>query len=748
VLELQKTHAIPATLPVPKEKSLVTLLFVAAAGLLAASIIFVYQVGLLRIRAEQKTASHLLVLQDLSDFLSLLKDAETGQRGFLLTGEESYLQPYNTARSQTQSELDDLNQLASSGQLLQQEVQKLSALAHDKLTELDQTIALRRANGPDAALAVVRSNNGKQLMDDLRTHVGQMHIREEAELADSRRAAARYNDTRTTAFIVAAVLNLAFLAWAFHKISREMAQRSAVTRDITHQRGLLATTLASIGDAVMATDEKGQVTFLNPEAEHLTGWKLSEAAGQPLSSVFRIVNESTRQPVDNPVDKVIASGGVVGLANHTLLIARDGTETPIDDSAAPIREPQGLLSGIILVFRDASAQRKAQAASAHLAAIVRHSGDAIITKNLNGIIQSWNEGAERLFGYKPEEIIGQPILRLIPRDRFEEEEQILATIRQGLPYERLETVRVAKDGRHISVSLRISPLKNAQGEVVGASKIIHDITDRKRAEHDLREVHAQLADRAIHLETLVSDRTSQLREMVTELQHVSYAIVHDMRAPLRAMSAFSDAIREHLAAVPNTPPQLMDYCKRIATAAARLDKLIQDSLNYTKTILQEVPVKPVDLANLIPSLIQTYPNLQPDKADIKIESPLPVVLGDESLLTQCFSNLLGNAVKFVPRGVRPEVQVRSAATNGYTRVTVQDNGIGIEPKAQERIFGMFQRLTAEYEGTGIGLAIVRKVAERMGGKVGVESAPGRGSSFWVDLRLATPTPHSEPQTPA
>jgi PAS domain S-box-containing protein len=726
----------------------VTLLFVAAAGLLVASIIFVYQVGLLRIRAEQKTANHLLVLQDLSDFLSLLKDAETGQRGFLLTGDESYLRPYNSARSQTQSELNDLNQLASSGQLPQQEVQKLAALARDKLTELDQTIALRRAKGSEAALAVVRSNNGKQLMDDLRTHVGQMRTREEAELAETRRAAARHNDTRTAAFIVAALLNLAFLAWAFRKISREMAQRSAVTRDITHQRQLLATTLASIGDAVMATDEKGRVTFLNPEAEHLTGWKLSEATGQSLTNVFRIVNESTRQPVENPVDKVIVSGGVVGLANHTLLIARDGTETPIDDSAAPIREPQGRLSGIILVFRDASAQRKAQAASAHLAAIVRHSGDAIITKNLNGIIQSWNEGAERLFGYKPEEIIGQPILRLIPKERLEEEDQILATIRQGLPYERLETVRVAKDGRHISVSLRISPLKNADGEIVGASKIIHDITDRKRAEHDLREVHAQLADRAIHLETLVNDRTSQLREMVTELQHVSYAIVHDMRAPLRAMSAFSDAIREYLAAVPETPSQLMDYCKRIATAAARLDKLIQDSLNYTKTILQEVPLKPVDLSNLIPSLIQTYPNLQPDKADIKIDSPLPVVLGDESLLTQCFSNLLGNAVKFVPPGVRPEVQVRSSASNGNTRVTVQDNGIGIEPKAQERIFGMFQRLTAEYEGTGIGLAIVRKVAERMGGKVGVESAPGRGSSFWVDLRLATPTPHSEPRTPA
>ena len=147
----------------------------------------------------------------------------------------------------------------------------------------------------------------------------------------------------------------------------------------------------------------------------------------------------------------------------------------------------------------------------------------------------------------------------------------------------------------------------------------------------------------------------------------------------------------------------------------------------------------MELSSLVHSLIETYPNLQPDKADISIEEPLPIVMGEESLLTQCFSNLLGNAVKFVPPGTRPQIRVSNTTTGALSRITVADNGIGIPAQAQHRLFGMFQRLTSGYEGTGIGLAIVRKVVERMGGKVGADSEPGKGSRFWVELRCANLT---------
>jgi len=235
-----------------------------------------------------------------------------------------------------------------------------------------------------------------------------------------------------------------------------------------------------------------------------------------------------------------------------------------------------------------------------------------------------------------------------------------------------------------------------------------------------------------------SGRTAKLQEMIAELQHVSYAITHEMRAPLRAMSTFAGIILDELSSVETTSVELKDACRRIIASATRLDQLIQDALNYTKAVLQELPLHPVDLGRLLPSLIESYPNLQRDKADIYIEDALPTVLGEESLLTQCFSNLLGNAVKFVPAGTRPKIEITVHRSEQMARIDIKDNGIGIPAEAQHRLFGMFERLTTGYEGTGIGLAIVRKVVERMGGRVGVQSMPGQGSTFSVQLRMINP----------
>jgi len=233
----------------------------------------------------------------------------------------------------------------------------------------------------------------------------------------------------------------------------------------------------------------------------------------------------------------------------------------------------------------------------------------------------------------------------------------------------------------------------------------------------------------------VADRTAKLRETVNDLESFSYSIAHDMRAPLRAMGMFAGLLKDEVTAA-NMSPEVKTFCERIIIGAARLDNLINDALNYTKAALQESPLQPVDLAKLLQGLIDTYPNLQPAAADIQIAENLPRVLGNESLLTQCFSNLLGNAVKFVAPGVRPKVRVWSENKNGLARIWVEDKGIGIPKHAHPRLFGMFQKLDNQYEGTGIGLAIARKVVERMDGKVGVESEPERGSRFWVELRIA------------
>ena len=244
--------------------------------------------------------------------------------------------------------------------------------------------------------------------------------------------------------------------------------------------------LASIGDAVIATDGEGRVTFLNGVAESLTGWPRAEALGRPLPDVFHIINERSRQPVENPALRALREGTVVGLANHTVLVARDGTERPIDDSASPMRDEAGATMGAVLVFRDVTERKRAEEARALLAAIVESSGDAIVSKSLDGTIRSWNGGAERLFGYTPEEAIGRPITLIVPPERLEEEREVLARLRRGERVEHFETVRVAKDGRRIDISLTISPIRDGEGRVIGASKVARDITASKRAEEALQ----------------------------------------------------------------------------------------------------------------------------------------------------------------------------------------------------------------------------------------------------------------------
>ena len=269
-------------------------------------------------------------------------------------------------------------------------------------------------------------------------------------------------------------------------------EAARVAQSRAHERQkVFKITLQSIGDAVITTDTAGHVTYINGVGEKLTGWSHQDALGQPLERVFHIVNEATRLPVANPAARALREGVVVGLANHTILIKKDGAECPIDDSAAPIRNEEGHVSGCVLIFRDVTAQRLAERDKASqlltarlLASIVESSNDAIIGKSLDGIIQSWNLAAEQLFGYTAEQAVGQHISLVIPPERLAEEDEIIASLRAGKRIEHYETERVRRDGQLITVSLTISPIRDNAGNVVGASKIARDITERKRVETD------------------------------------------------------------------------------------------------------------------------------------------------------------------------------------------------------------------------------------------------------------------------
>ncbi len=256
-----------------------------------------------------------------------------------------------------------------------------------------------------------------------------------------------------------------------------------------------------------------------------------------------------------------------------------------------------------------------------------------------------------------------------------------------------------------------------------------NITDRKELEERLQEARDELEQR-------VEERTAELTATVADLEAFSYSISHDLRAPLRAMEGYAEILKQRLEKKLDSMEK--NFLERISASAKRLDGLVQDVLKYSRVARAPLAIHPVNVERLVSGIIQDYPSFQAPQADIEIQKPLPQVKANEAFLTQCVSNLLSNAVKFVKPGDRAKVRVWSEELEERVRLWFEDNGIGIPPDAYRRIFGIFQRLHAqrEYEGTGIGLAVVKKAAERMGGKVGLESVLGKGSKFWIELPRA------------
>ncbi|MDB6058614.1 MAG: putative two-component sensor histidine kinase protein [Verrucomicrobiales bacterium] len=363
---------------------------------------------------------------------------------------------------------------------------------------------------------------------------------------------------------------------------------------------------------------------------------------------------------------------------------------------------------------------------------------AIFMTDVNGRPTSWNEGVERILHYTENEFIGSdPGLAFTPEDNAAHvpQQEFKTAAERGAASDDRWMMR--KGQQRFWAAGMTTAVRDADGQLVGFSKVFRDWTAQKKMEDELREAQKESRRYADELEMRVAERTAKLRETVSELEAFSYSVSHDLRAPLRAMQGFSQFLLSDYGHVLDDTGR--DYAQRITNAAARLDHLIQDILTYSRVARTQIQLRPVDLERLIREVLQAYPTLQPPNAEIQINGPLLKVLAHEPSMMQCISNLMGNAAKFVPRGTTPHITISTDRCNDRVRVWICDNGIGVAPEHQQRIFRMFETAhqAHAYEGTGIGLAIVRKAVERMGGEVGVESQPGQGSRFWIELQEAT-----------
>lgn len=357
-----------------------------------------------------------------------------------------------------------------------------------------------------------------------------------------------------------------------------------------------------------------------------------------------------------------------------------------------------------------------------LAAIVDASDDAIVSKNLQGIITSWNQGAERIFGYTAAEAIGRPITIIASPDRPNEMPTVLERIKRGERIDHYETVRRRKDGQPVQISLTVSPIYNEEGKIVGASKIARDISERKMAED------------------AIAKHGERLMRANADLQQFAYITSHDLQEPLRTIVACTEMfLGKSGQKLDADEREVLDF---VVNSARRMTGMIGDLLTYARTLDEELPFTNVATSEVVKwAMNNLHIAIQSTNADIKCDSSaLPAVRANKVALVQVFQNLLSNAIKY--HGVEPpKIEISAERRNGQCVFSVHDNGIGIAPAYHERIFGLFQRLhtAQEYPGTGIGLALCRKIVHMHGGTIWVESAVGKGSTFRFSLPPAEET---------
>jgi PAS domain S-box-containing protein len=641
---------------------------------------------------------------------------------------------------------------------------------------------------------------------------------------------------------IAALRNAEQILLARNRGEQELRQAKEAletkNQDLQQQREWFQVTLSSIGDAVITTDALGAVTFLNPIAEAMTGWTLADAAGVPLSNIFSIIDEFTGVAVEHPVKTVLREGRIVRIANASL-VRRDGTLRAIEDTAAPIRDRAGTLTGMVMVFHDVTAQRKAEAAlsesdlrfrtifnqaavgmavtdltgrfiqinqkfadvfgfaieelqqrtflqlmhpldylsaqhslvplaseektdlvlekrclrkngaviwslstitlvkdraghaqhliwivediterklaeeaQARLVAVIASSDDSIISMTLDGEVLSWNRGAEYMYGYAANEMIGKTTQELIPSDRLDEEPAILDRIRKGERIEHFETLRKRKDGSVFNVSIAVSPIEDSRGRIIGASKITRDITQGKLTEAALRE----------------TDRRKD--EFLATLAHE----LRNPLAPIRQAALISESESA-------TDAQRRWSHNVISRQVRHMSLLLDDLLDISRITrgTLELRLEDTELADILEAAVETArPVIDAKGHRFRIEAPDESVqfMADPLRLAQILSNLLTNAAKYTDPG--GEIQLRVACDRQSIVFSVKDSGIGIPAEALKNIFEMFSQVKSTRDrsegGLGIGLSLTRGLVDLHGGRIEAHSAgAGFGSEFIVRL---------------
>lgn len=471
------------------------------------------------------------------------------------------------------------------------------------------------------------------------------------------------------------------------------------------------------------------VNIWTPSLETVYGLKAGSFEGTYEAWLAQIHPED-RADTTSAVDQSLKSG--LPMEHEFRILWPDGSvrwlaarwQATLDLAGAPLK--------VIGIHIDITQRKQSEQALAHLAAIVTWSDDAIISKDLQGTVNSWNRAAERLFGYTAEEMVGQSISRLIPVDRQEEELEILARIARGEQIEHYETLRRRKDGTVFPISLTVSPLVDSKGHIIGVSKIARDISEGKRLQALLQEREHSL----IEANQRLQKQAEALAEANKELESFSYSVSHDLRAPLRAIN-FNNSIlaMEHSGALDAEGKRCVESVRKAAKEAG---ELIDDLLELSRIGRLSLRSAPVNMMALVREVVSKVQMLYSTDRSIDVQiADLPACPGDQRLLRLVWMNLITNAFKFTQFKDAARIQIGACPVERELEIIyfVKDDGVGFDMTYQHKLFGVFERLHSkeQFEGTGVGLAIVQRIIQRHGGRIWAEGAIDQGAVFYIAL---------------
>jgi PAS domain S-box-containing protein len=671
-----------------------------------------------RARANQLGA----VVLRLDQTLSTLKDAETGQRGFLLTGQAAFLEPYQAALRDADRDLQSLAALVASDARDAQRIAMLAELSRAKRAELAQTIDLYRSGQRATAIGIVQGREGKRLMDQIRQVVAAFRAEQTRALAV--RAQAVAVGERATATVVA---SLGVLALAALLLVRFVAYRER------QNLKLIGAMVAGSSDLVGLLNLERRLMFVNPAGRAMLG--LPADAPLPDQKMAEYLIPEDREQYELPVIAAVRATGHWS-GSLRLLNRETGEALPVDADVFTIHGHKGRRLGFAVVARnlkDIEAVRTRLLLSEHrFMRVVEEAPYPLFVHAEDGRILAASKALYRLSGYAPEQI---PTVADWARLAYGADAAEIEKVVQGLyaldaPVEQGEiVVGTAGGGRRIWRFSTAPVGVDALGQRLIVA-MAADVTDLRAQSNELQAAKQELEQR-------VADRTRALAESNAELRAFAHSMAHDLRAPLRNIEGYATALLEDEAERLSAGGRR--YAERLVVAARRLDLLIADLLAYARMSRADWQPERVELSEVLSSIQRDLAaELERRDAHLEIRPPLPAVIGHSATLATVLGNLISNALKFTAEGQSPEVLVNAERRADRVTVSVRDNGIGIDPRHQQRIFRMFERLHGQdaYPGSGMGLAMVRAGVGRLGGRVGVESETGKGSRFWIDLPAA------------